>query len=229
MYVSVQPDLVIKDVFSREGLLSKLLVFQNDIQIKVEPNLVFRGYVYPCESAELCEPAQEKYLRYIEIQSMSKHDVYAGKLCAALDRQHPRDLYDVKFLFEQGGISKELLKAFVVYLVCSPRPISELLNPNLIDISAAYNNEFIGMTDTDISLEELLEVRKELIKTIQKNLTDAERKFILSVKLGTPDLALINLPNRIFPGLEWKVINIQKMQKAKHTAAVDKLKSILQI
>lgn len=146
-----------------------------------------------------------------------------------LDRQHPRDLYDVKLLFQQGGISKELQKAFVIYLACSPRPMSELLNPNLVDISAAYNNEFIGMTDNTPNLNELLAVRIELVKTIQANLTEAERKFILSVKLGVPDLALLDLMKRSFPGLDWKVINIQKMLKKKHTAAVDKLKSILQL
>lgn len=75
-------DIIVQDVFNNEGILAKLLISQQEVQIKIEPNLIFRGYVYESETVELCESAQEKYLRAIEIRTMSKNDVYAGKLCA---------------------------------------------------------------------------------------------------------------------------------------------------
>ena len=37
------------------------------------------------------------------------HQLYGGKICAALDRQHPRDLFDVKKLLEDNGVQTELL------------------------------------------------------------------------------------------------------------------------
>ncbi|MFB3079791.1 MAG: nucleotidyl transferase AbiEii/AbiGii toxin family protein, partial [Lysobacterales bacterium] len=57
-------------------------------------------------------------------------DLYGGKLCAALDRQHPRDIFDVKILMENEGITDEIRTAFVVYLASHDRPMSELLDPN---------------------------------------------------------------------------------------------------
>jgi hypothetical protein len=36
---------------------------------------------------------------------MADTDLYGGKLCAALDRQHPRDLFDVGLLLRNEGIT----------------------------------------------------------------------------------------------------------------------------
>lgn len=44
-------------------------------------------------------------------------DLYGDKLCAALDRQHPRDLFDVKLLLDQDGLDVAPSKAF--WSICS--------------------------------------------------------------------------------------------------------------
>ncbi len=82
-------------------------------------------------------------------------DVYAGKICAALDRQHPRDLFDIKVLYENEGITDEIRKAFVVYLVSNNRPMDELLEPNLLNQEGTYEAEFRTMTEEEVSYGEL--------------------------------------------------------------------------
>ena len=101
-----------------------------------------RGAVYECEKRTLCDQARNDFKSFFSVNCLSFEDIYAGKICAALDRQHPRDLFDIKILLENEGISKELRKAFVVYLVCNNRPIVELLEPNLLDISDVFETDF---------------------------------------------------------------------------------------
>src|SRR5690606_38488775 len=99
-------------------------------------------------------------------------DLYGGKIVAALDRQHPRDLFDIKLLFEQDGITDQVLTAFVVYLLSSNRPIHEILNPNKLDISGVFKEHFEGMTSQPIQLTELLDAREQLTEAISERLTE---------------------------------------------------------
>src|SRR5690606_37541195 len=85
---------------------------------------------------------------------------YAGKLVAALDRQHPRDLFDVWQLYESSGISDDMVECFVVYLAGHNRPGHEVLFGNDKDIATEYERAFVGMTEVD-SLETLHETFRE--------------------------------------------------------------------
>lgn len=114
-------------------------------------------------------------------------DLYAGKICAALDRQHPRDLFDVKQLLDNEGLTDELRKALLVYIISHPRPIAELLRPNFKDISGVYEGEFRNMADQDIPQAELEATRGHLVRIINSSLTPQERSFLLSFKNRTPD------------------------------------------
>ena len=164
--------------------------------------------------------------------TLSVADLYGGKICAALARQHPRDLFDVKLLFENEGITDSIRQAFVIYLASSPRPIHELLNPNpnIQDVRKSFEDEFIGMTQSPVIYTELVETRYQLINHLLQSLTGDERKFLLSMKMGEPDWTAIPIVGiNVLPALEWKVINIKKMDKVKHAAAVKNLKKVLEI
>lgn len=130
-------------------------VATKDATIKIETNLVLRGSVYPPQVRELSLEAQNMFEIYTEMQLLSNADIYGGKLCAALDRQHPRDLYDVMILLNNEGITDEIRKAFVVYLASHSRPMNELLSPNWKDISEIFEKEFIGMTSEPVELKAL--------------------------------------------------------------------------
>ena len=112
------------------------------IRIKIELSPVIRGSVFPEKNMEVSNAVQENF-GYAEIAVASFPDLYAGKICAALDRQHPRDLFDIKFLYDNEGLTPELRKTFLVYLISHHRPIAEVLDPPRKDIKGIYENEWI--------------------------------------------------------------------------------------
>ena len=161
---------------------------------------------------------------------LSLQDLYGGKICAALDRQHPRDFFDIKLLLENEGLTEEIRKAFIVYLISHSRPMSELLDPNFKDIQSVFENEFQGMTRESVSLKQLLDTRDKLVKCIHSDLTSNERKFILSVKERRPDWELLGLDgiDRL-PAVQWKFQNLERMEREKHAEAVERLKRCLDL
>ncbi|MEO8402197.1 MAG: nucleotidyl transferase AbiEii/AbiGii toxin family protein [Gammaproteobacteria bacterium] len=223
----------VDEVFLKEPRqISKLLVFNKEIRIIIEPNLVLRGSVFDCETHGLCQSAQDQFLSFFRVKTLSFADIYAGKICAALARQHPRDLFDVKILLENEGITDPIRQAFVIYLASNSRPIHEILNPtpNLQNMQKIYDEGFSGMTKNIVPYEQLVETRLNLIKKILKELTTDERKFLLSIKEGEPNWSLIPIPGiEKLPGLAWKSINIKKMEPQKQKDALEKLKKVLDL
>ena len=205
----------------------KLLVSRNGVSIKIEVTPVLRGSVYGSELLETAQKVQEEF-GYAQMQLLSFEDLYAGKLCAALDRQHPRDLYDVKFLLENEGISEKLKNAFIVYLLSHPRPISEVIKPRLKDIEAIYYNEFNGMTVDEVSLESLLETRSVMISKLHEALTDKDKQFLLAVKRGDADWSTFAIPeSEKLPAIQWKMHNLAQMQVSKRKDFVEMLRITL--
>lgn len=210
--------------------ISKLLVSHQEVDIKIEPNLVLRGTVFGTEEKPLVKLAQDTFLQYQKARIVSLPDLYAEKICAALDRQHPRDLFDIKYLLENEGITNKIRQALVVYLASHARPMSELLNPNKQDILDVYHKEFVGMTQTNVSYEELEQTRHQLIKIIHQELTENERKFLLSIKQGEPNWELLPISHILtLPALQWKLINIRKMNGDLRNKALVKLRAVLKM
>lgn len=208
----------------QKGLLYGLTIARSDAAVKIEPNTTIRGAVFPATNLRLSSKAQEVFGRSVEIQALSLEDLYGGKICAALDRQHPRDLYDVYFLMNNEGLTEKVRQAFIVYLLSHNRPISELLEPQLKDnLEEVYQETFEGMTFTPVSLEELIETWELLIQTIKRDLTDNEKKFILSNKKKAPEWDLFPIEGiKNLPAVQWKLINLDRMSKSKHKQGFNK-------
>jgi predicted nucleotidyltransferase component of viral defense system len=196
--------------------------------VKVEPNTIIRGNVFPVVNKKLCKRAEEKFELTTSVNTLSFEDLYGGKICAALDRQHPRDLFDIKLLMENEGITVGIVKAFVFYLISHDRPVVEVLDPGLQDISRLFENEFAGMSSEDVKLEELISVRSDLISKIKSSLTDEQKKFILSFKNKKPEWKLSGIDGiENYPSVKWKLMNLEKMDTKKHHHSYDKLKEYL--
>ncbi len=147
------------------------------------------------------------------------------KLVAALDRQHPRDIFDVKLLLENEGITDNIRKSFVVYLASHDRPIHELIEPTRKDISKLYKSDFVDMTEQEVSLEELIKVREQYITQIKTGFTSNEKQFLISLKQGQPDWNLLGVPNiENLPAVQWKLLNIRNMTAKKRDEQLGKLK-----
>lgn len=198
-------------------------------RIKIEVSPVARGTVWPTEMREVVATVEES-LGYSENRLLSFNDVYAGKMCAALDRQHPRDLFDIALLLDREGISRDLLKTFLVYLIGHNRPMAELLAPRRRDIAGLYDGEFREMAREPVPLQTLLDARERLVAALHALLTEEDRAFLLSVKGRKPDWSLIDLPGIAdLPAVRWKLVNLDRMSEAKHAAALDRLRQVLGI
>jgi predicted nucleotidyltransferase component of viral defense system len=208
--------------------ITGLILNLNNAIVKIEVNTVIRGCVFPIVFKNLCIKAEEKFELTTSVNTLSIEDLYGGKICAALDRQHPRDLFDVKLLMENEGTTIGIVKAFVFYLVSHDRPMVEVLNPGLQDISQLFENEFAGMTSDNVKLEELISVRSKLITNIKESLSDAQKNFILSFKNKKPEWKLSGIDGiENYPSVKWKLMNLAKMEVKKHRIAYDKLKEYL--
>jgi len=211
-----------------EGKIIGVILDWNNAIVKIEANTVIRGTIFPVVKKKLCSKAEKTFELTTSANIVSFEDLNGGKICAALDRQHPRDLFDVKLLLENEGITPGIIKAFLFYLISHDRPMVEILNPGLQDISQTFINEFKGMTSDEITLDELVDVRKNLIQIVKASLTGEQKKFILSFKNRTPEWELSGIGGiENYPSVRWKLINLERMSKEKHTEAYKKLKDYL--
>ena len=223
---NIIPDSII-DVKEKEF---KLIVSVKNVVVKVEVSVMNRGLLGNAETRILCAKAQETFEAFCEISSVSIGQLYGGKICAALDRQHPRDLFDVKYLLQNEGFTKEIKKGFLLMLLCSERPINEMLNPHLLDQQTAFQNQFEGMASDDFSYEDYEKTRMELVEIVNQELTQDDKNFLLSFKNLTPNWSIY--PFSEFPGVKWKQLNLNKLKNnnpEKHKQLFDKLKEVLKM
>ena len=193
---------------------TKLLVRRGRIEVKIEANFVLRGTVQPVRQASLAPVARDILMADLDIPVVSLEDLYGGKLVAALDRQHPRDLFDVMQLFEHEGITPGIRRAFVVYLASHNRPVHEVLFPQLRDIRHDYRHNFDGMTAGPVSIDALLATRERLVHELQEGLDENERRFLLSLVSGEPDWSSMGVTHlEQLPGIRWKLHNLKQLQK----------------
>ncbi|HCW61042.1 MULTISPECIES: nucleotidyl transferase AbiEii/AbiGii toxin family protein [Sphingobium] len=197
---------------SAEG--TRMVVRAGAAQIKVELSPVLRGTVFEPE-VRAVSPAVEERFGYAEMQVVSLPDLYGGKITAALDRQHPRDLFDVRYLYDNGGITQDIFTTFLVYLISHPRPAYELLQPGLKDLTNEYQGDFEEMTVDAVPLESLLETRETLIDEIARRARlPASRSFLQSFFACEPDWSLLDLAADIsaLPAVQWKLRNLERLR-----------------
>ena len=208
--------------------IGKLQISLAGAEIKLEVNLVGRGLLGVAQLLPLCDKAQDEFNAFCEMPIVPTNQLYGGKLCAALDRQHPRDLFDVKYLMANEGFSESIKTGFIYCLICSDRPIHEVVQPNLQDQRSAMDHQFAGMTEEPFSYANYEAVRLQMIATIQKSLTESDKAFLLSVADATPDWTIYNFEP--YPAIAWKLQNLLKLKAnnpAKHQAQLETLKSVL--
>jgi predicted nucleotidyltransferase component of viral defense system len=188
----------------------KLLVSLSGAQIKVELNMVGRGTLLPPQEIRLCERAQAEFDAFCLMPLVPMGQLYGGKICAALDRQHPRDLFDVNRLLANEGFTEEIKQGFLYGLLSSERPLHELLMPHLLDQRAVFSNQFEGMTREPFSYEEFEQTREILIQKVKQSLTEKDRAFLLGANDLAPDWSIHSFEK--FPAVQWKLQNLSKLK-----------------
>jgi len=200
---------------TKDGEEIKLFIRRGRNQVKVEVNHVFRGTVLPVETQRLGEEARKLFTTELSVPVLVVPELYGSKLVAAMDRQHPRDLFDVLGLFERGGLTVEVVECFVCYLAGHNRPVHEVLFSRDQDMSAAFENEFVGLTKNPVTLATLQHVRRKLKKELPAALTANQRQFLLGLVTNEPDWRLMKCPHLSqLSALRWKLQNLAKLKKS---------------
>jgi predicted nucleotidyltransferase component of viral defense system len=212
-----------------ERCVTRLDVRLEGAQVKIEVTPVLRGCVYDPELRSVSAHVEEEF-GFGEIQVVSFADLYAGKIVAALDRQHPRDLFDVRDLLTHEGINDDLRRAFIVYLVSSNRPFAELLAPTRINIAQEFARGFDGMTDARVTVDDLIGAREQLIAEIVGKMPVDHKKFLVSLKRGEPEWKLLGIEGaEALPAVRWRLENLAKLNQKKKNALIERLRHVLQV
>ena len=189
----------------------KLLCTKDNATVKVEVNQINRGLIADPSIKILCNRAEEEFNRFCEIKTVSTGQLWGGKLNAALERQHPRDIFDIKNMLQKIGFTEEIKQGFLFFLLCGKRPINEVINPNFITQRVVFDSQFSGMTDEEFTYEEFKKIREELVLLIQKSLTQSDKEFLFSFVSGNPKWK--NFDYSKYPAIKWKQLNINKLKQ----------------
>ena len=206
------PDLrVLPSRLAKEGTLNRLIVRSPHAQIKIEVKPVMRGCVFEPTIMAVSEKVEDQF-SFAETLVVSRDDLYAGKLVAALDRQHPRDLFDVRDLLANEGISDTLRQAFLVYILSHNRPAAEVLAPKRKDIEQEFQNNFVGMTTAPVRIEDLIAAREQMIEIVVGQMPQEHREFLIGVEQGDVRWQLADLQEVAeLPAVRWKLSNLDKV------------------
>ena len=229
MITERNPQLTVHRIAGGGGSDTRIVVRHDRVQIKIETSPVARGAVFPARPMVASEAVTAQF-GFVEANVLAFEDLYAGKLVATLDRQHPRDLFDVKLLYENEGLTDDLFRVFMVYVAGSRRPMHELLTPTTQIRDETYDEEFAGMTRVAATRETLVEAGRRLYEDIESRLTGRVASFLLSLHDAEPDFGLIGLSEPAdLPAVRWKLINLERLKRAnpkKHSAQRDALERL---
>lgn len=209
----------------------KLMCTLGEATVKIEVNGTKRGIIGRTEDMPLCEAAQKEFSMGCKARTVSFSQLYGGKIAAALSRQHPRDLFDCKYMDIQSF--NEVKDGFIFCLLGSDKPIVESLRPNEINQTEALENQFMGMTNIPFGYDDYVEARKRLIEMVNGNLTQADKEFLLSFENGQPDWGKCCAGDlSSFPSVQWKLLNIAKLKGCnprKFEQGIEKLNDVLRL
>lgn len=216
MHIIMKPDI------------GKLLCEYRGRQVKIEVNQTKRGIVGgDALRMPVCDRAQEEFGLYCEADIVPLTLLYGGKIAAALSRQHPRDLFDVKYMEYPFKNTREGL---LFCLLGSDRPIHESFAPSMVDQHDALEKQFTGMTEIPFTYEEFEQTRTRLINDVNSLMTVKDKKFLIKFECAEPDWNDFEFPYfQNFPSVRWKLINLQRLKThnpVKLTTEAQKLREI---
>jgi predicted nucleotidyltransferase component of viral defense system len=208
--------------------INKLVVRTPDrVQIKIEVTPVLRGCVYDPMMTVISNKAEDEF-GFAEVNVLSFADLYAGKIMAALDRQHPRDLFDVHQLIENEGLTDELRTALIIYLISHDHSPYSLLAPAKKDITHEYEQNFQGMTEEAVSLETLVKARAELAENVVSGMPEDHKQFLVSFYRRSPEWKHLDIEGlERLPAVRWRELNLDKAGKDTREAIIADLETVL--
>ena len=208
---------------------SKLMVVGPLAEVKVEVNEVFRGTLLPLQQRPLSPATEKEFTQAVTLPLLATAELYGSKLVAAMDRQHPRDLFDVLVLYNTIGLTPEIVDCFVAYLAGHNRPVHEVLAPRLQPLEATFANQFNGMSRDEVNLETLEQVRARLVQDLPRALTHQHRDFLRSLVKNQPLWDCMPFPHlQELPAIRWKLQNLANLRGKKLVEQIERLEACFQ-
>ena len=210
---------------------SKLLCEFHGMQVKIEVNQTKRGIVGgDLLRMPVCDRVQEEFGLYCEADIVPLTLLYGGKIAAALSRQHPRDMFDVKYMEYPFENTREGL---LFCLLSGDRPIHESFAPRMIDQHDALERQFAGMTEMPFTYEDFAQTRARLVNDVNSLMTLQDKRFLICFESAEPDWDNFEFSYfRDFPSVKWKLLNLCRLKKqnsGKLAAEVQKLRNIFSL
>ena len=210
---------------------AKLVCSKGGTIVKVEVNTIIRGSLFDVAELDVVDVVQDNFGKFTSMAVLDKSEIYGGKICAALDRQHPRDIFDVSKILDEGNgdFNEKIKEAFMFYLLSHNRPINEILFSRINDKKADFKNQFEGMAKEKFDYEDFIKISKLLREKISNLFSDNDKKFILSFKRGKPEWSLFVKDISQYPSIKWKLANINNLidsNPAKYREMHDKLERV---
>lgn len=228
---AVLPSCTARIVGQSDGQEAKLICQMPGAQIKIEVNTVMRGHVFAPQVMDIADAVEDEFSRFVSMNVLASAELFGGKICAALDRQHPRDLFDIRQLYEQGNLSDDIRQGFLIGLLSSPRPLHEMLRPHLLDQRHVFETQFAGMTQKPFTYADFEATREQLVTDIHEHFSERDKQLLIGFKNGEPDWNLFPVDNvRKLPAVQWKLSNIQKLKThnpSKHAEQMEQLSKAL--
>lgn len=222
---TVVPDIVITEK------PNKIYCTRRGVMVKIEASGTKRGLIDPASIKPLCNAAQNEFETANKAKIVSLSQLYGGKITAALDRQHPRDLFDVKLMFDFITNFDQVKRGFLYCRLGGDRPIIESLQPNRVDHQETLVKQFARMTKIPFSYNDYEETREKLVDFINSNLTLQDKEFLIAFESGEDLSRYTEYQEYLhFPSVLWKMQNISKLKKinpAKHRRSIEKLEGFL--
>jgi predicted nucleotidyltransferase component of viral defense system len=206
----------------------KLFCRLTNSEVKIEVNTINRGLMDDPQIMTLCNAAQQKFNSWCEMKIVPIGQLFGGKIVAALDRQHPRDIFDIKKLLEKGNLDPHIIKGLLFCLFSSKRPIDEILKPNMLEYNQLIENQFSGMTQDNFTPSDYHVVRNRLNNDILNLLNEDQKSMILS--FCETNLEWIYEDWSKYPGIAWKLRNLKKLKRInpdKFNKHINTIKAIL--
>ena len=209
----------------------KMYCSRDKIIIKVEPNFILRGTAYPVRPLKVCNRIVELTRNETVMQVLSFKELYGGKVCAALDRQHPRDLFDMAQFYKSHSLD-EIKEGFLVLALGHNRPLHELLAPVIQEQSEIFDQQFAGMSDEPFSYDEHLATLERLTADVKDLFDDGDKQRLLDFVSLSGEENAWGIPHfDELPAIRWKRHNLESLRKSnprKFTAQRESLERLFE-
>lgn len=203
------------------------LFLQNGgVQVKLEVNPVHRESIYPTENRPVM-PAAQPLWGPTPMKLLSFAETCAGKFNAALDRQHPRDLFDVGVILDGDCLDDRVRTAFVVNLLTQSRPFAHTLSPQIRPPRGEALSSLEELTGLPSQASDLTRNLLDLKHVLCDGMPPQHREFLVSFTLGTPDWSLLAV-DRVadLPAIRWRQQQMASLPPARREELVTWLRSL---